>query len=71
MKSTMKSKVTSSKSGAFAKGGSGKMSGKNYAGPQSPGQSASMGQKSGGSKFAKGGGGKMAGFTGAKSAKKV
>jgi hypothetical protein len=70
MKSAMKSKVMSSKSGAFAKGGSGKMSGKNYAGMQKPGQSASMGQKSN-DKPAKGGGAKMAGFTGARSAKKV
>tara|TARA_R110000868_G_scaffold15215_2_gene69546 strand:+ start:107 stop:334 length:228 start_codon:yes stop_codon:yes gene_type:complete len=59
-------KVVKSSPGAFAKGGSGKMFGKQSAGPQKPGQSASMG--SGGGKFAAGGKGKMAGFTGSKMA---
>ena len=55
----MKNKEISSKSMTFAKGGSGKMAGKQTVGTQTPGQTASMG-KSGG-KFAKGGTAKMAG----------
>jgi hypothetical protein len=54
-----KSKMKSSKSATFAKGGSGKMFGKMSTGTQKPGQSADMGR--GGGKFAKGGGGKMFG----------
>lgn len=61
------SKVKKSGPGSFAKGGGNKMFGKQSAGPQKPGQSASMG--AGGGKFAKGGSGKMAGFTGAMPAK--
>lgn len=44
----MMTKEKSDKAGGFAKGGSNKMSGPNYAGPQKPGQSASMGQKTNG-----------------------
>lgn len=48
------SKVKSKSSPKFVNpGGSGRMSGKNSAGPQVPGQSASMGR--GGGNFAKGG----------------
>jgi hypothetical protein len=54
-----KSKQVSSKSASFAKGGSTKMFGKQHAGQQAPGQTAT---KSGaGGKFAKGGGSKMFG----------
>lgn len=52
-------KVTKTSTPSFAKGGSGKMSGKNSAGTQVSGQSASMGRSS--SKFAAGGKGKMFG----------
>lgn len=45
----MKSKEKSEKMGIGAKGGSNKMSGQNYAGPQPAGVSASMGQKTNGS----------------------
>jgi hypothetical protein len=55
----MKSKQKSSKSAAFAKGGSGKMFGKMSTGTQKPAQTAQAGR--GGGKFAKGGGGKMFG----------
>lgn len=61
---SMKSKGKTSASASFAKGGSTKMSGQNYVGPQKPGQSTSMGQKSN-APVAKGGGAKMAGFSGA------
>jgi hypothetical protein len=64
MKHSMKSKEKTSKSASFAKGGSTKMSGKNYVGPQQPGQSASAGQKSN-APIAKAGGKAMAGFSGA------
>jgi len=47
--SAPKGKEKTEKMGIGAKGGSGKMSGQNYAGPQQPGQSASMGQKTNGS----------------------
>jgi hypothetical protein len=56
---TMKSKQKSSKSVTFAKGGSGKMFGKQSAGTQKPAQTAQAGK--GGGKFAKGGSGKMFG----------
>lgn len=61
------SKVKSANTKAYAKGGSGKMFGKQSAGPQTPGQSAHGAQ--GGGKFAKGGGGKMAGKQSATPAK--
>lgn len=61
---SMKSKEKTSKSASFAKGGSTKMSGQNYVGPQVAGQTTSMGQKSN-APVAKGGGSKMAGFSGA------
>lgn len=54
-----KSKMKSSKSAAFAKGGNGKMFGKMSTGTQKSGQTAQMGR--GGGKFAKGGGSKMLG----------
>lgn len=54
-----KSKQMSSKSAAFAKGGSGKMFGKQSTGTQKPGQTASKGRSGG--KFAKGGSGHMVG----------
>lgn len=63
-----KSKQMSSKSAMFAKGGSGKMAGRQSAGPQTPGQSTSMSKGNGG-KFAKGGGAKMAGKQSAMPAK--
>lgn len=54
-----KGKERSSKSASFAKGGSTKMFGKQHAGTQTPGQTAT---KSGaGGKFAKGGSGHMFG----------
>lgn len=59
-------KEKSSKSMTFAKGGSGKMSGRNTAGPQVPGQTAQMGKNGG--KFAAGGKAKMAGKGSAKAA---
>lgn len=55
-----KDKVKKTSAGSFPKGGSTKMAGKGHAGPQTPGQTASM-NKSDGGKFAKGGSGKMAG----------
>jgi hypothetical protein len=55
----MKSKVLSSSSKDFVKGGSGHMSGKNSAGPQVPGQTASLGRSS--ARFASGGSGHMFG----------
>jgi hypothetical protein len=55
-----KSKVISKKPGAFAKGGSGHMFGKQHAGPQIPGQTAQK-EKNAGGKFAKGGSGHMFG----------
>ena len=59
------SKATSkSASGFSVKGGSAKMSGKNYVGPQTPGQSTSGGQGSN-APIAKAGGKAMAGFSGA------
>lgn len=64
MKDMMKSKAGTSKSGSFAKGGSAKMSGKNYVGTQKPGQTTSMGQKSN-DKVAMGGRKGMAGKSGA------
>lgn len=51
------SKQKSCKSVTFAKGGSGKMFGKQSAGSQKSGQTAQAGK--GGGKFAKGGSGKM------------
>jgi hypothetical protein len=62
------SKVKSSKAGAFAKGGSGHMFGKQAAGPKTPGQTGKV-QKGDGGKFAKGGSGKMFGYTGSSPAK--
>jgi hypothetical protein len=53
-----KGKVISSKAGSFAKGGSGKMFGKQSAGPKSAGDTNST---NGGGKFAKGGSGHMFG----------
>lgn len=61
----MKTKVMKSGSGDFAKGGSGKMFGKQAAGPQAPAQTASK-DKSDGGKFAKGGSTKMFGKQSAK-----
>jgi len=55
----MKGKVKSSSTPAFMQGGKGKMAGKQSAGTQKAGQTASMG--SGGGKFGKGGSGKMFG----------
>lgn len=57
-------KEMSSKSMTFAKGGSAKMSGRNTAGPQVPGQTAQLGKNGG--KFATGGKTKMAGKGSAK-----
>lgn len=54
------SKVMKSSGTPFVKGGSGKMAGKQHAGPQTPGQSATKAKGSGG-KFAAGGSGKMFG----------
>lgn len=54
------SKVTKSSKPAFAQGGSGKMFGKQTAGPKSPGVSGKAQSGSGG-KWAKGGSGKMFG----------
>jgi len=59
-------KEMSSKSMTFAKGGSGKMSGKNTVGTQVPGQTAQLGKNGG--KFATGGKTKMAGKGSAKPA---
>lgn len=56
---TSKSKVVSTKTPAFAKGGKGHMFGKQAAVSQSPGTTTHAGAKGG--KFAKGGGGKMFG----------
>ena len=64
-----KTKQISSKSAMFAKGGSGKMFGKQHAGPQTPGQSATM-PKGDGGKFAKGGSTKMFGKQSAVPSKK-
>lgn len=58
------SKTSTAKSMSMAKGGSGKMSGKNYVGPQVPGQSTSMGQKTN-APAAKGGSTPMASKSGA------
>lgn len=55
-----KSKVISSKSASFAKGGKTKMFGKQHAGPQKPGTTAHSTSGDGG-KFAKGGRGHMFG----------
>jgi hypothetical protein len=55
-----KSKEISSKSASFAKGGSTKMFGKQHAGTQKPGQTAT--KAGAGGKFAKGGTTKMYGF---------
>lgn len=63
-----KSKTISSKSASFAKGGSTKMFGKQHAGTQTPGQTAT---KSGsGGKFASGGSTKMFGKQTVKPSKK-
>lgn len=70
MKSTMKSKMRSSKPATFASAGGNKMSGKNSVGPQKPGTSGSAGQKSN-PPVLKGGGKKMAGFTPASPSKKM
>ncbi|MGE0677772.1 hypothetical protein [Pseudolabrys sp.] len=63
----MSSKVKSSSAPAFAKGGSGHMYGKQSAGKQVPGQTASAG--AGGGKFAQGGSTKMFGKQSATPAK--
>lgn len=63
-----KSKVKSSRAAPPVTGGNTPMSGKNSAGPQVAGQSASMGR--GGGKFAKGGGTKMFGKQSSKPAQK-
>jgi hypothetical protein len=55
-----KSKQMSSRGASFAKGGNGKMFGKQNAGTQSPGTTSHKTSGSGG-KFAKGGRGKMFG----------
>lgn len=55
-----KSKVTKSSTPAFARGGSGKMFGKQSAGPKTPGVSHKAQSGSGG-KWAKGGSGHMFG----------
>ena len=55
-----KGKVISSSAGNFAKGGNGKMFGKQSAGPKSPGITGKAQSGSGG-KFAKGGSGHMFG----------
>lgn len=62
------SKEKSSKSVAFAKGGTTKMFGKQHAGPDRAGETSGTKAGSGG-KFAKGGKGKMFGFTGSKPSK--
>jgi hypothetical protein len=63
-KMSTKSKVKSTSGGFNVKGGSAKMSGQNYVGPQTAGQTTSGGQKS--NPPVKGGGsGKMAGQSGA------
>lgn len=67
-KKTSKGKVVSSSSKAFAKGGNTKMFGKQAAGPQKPGQSASLESNSGG-RFAKGGKTKMFGKQNANTSK--
>jgi len=60
-----KGKTTKKSSPKFVDAGGHKMSGKNSAGPQTPGQSAQMGR--GGGRFASGGGsGKMSGKNTAK-----
>jgi len=64
---TKGSKQKSSSSPTFAKGGSGKMHGKQSAGPQKAGVSSSEG--SGGGMFAKGGSSKMFGKQSASPAK--
>lgn len=64
---TMKNKQKSSKSAVFAKGGGGKMFGKQSAGTQKPGGTSQKG--SGGGKFAKGGSTKMFGKQSVKPAK--
>jgi hypothetical protein len=61
-----KGKEMSSKGTSFAKGGSTKMFGKQSAGTQVPGQTASMGRNG---KIAQGGGKKMAGKGAARPAK--
>jgi hypothetical protein len=65
-----KGKLMSSKSGDFAKGGSGGMSGKKMVAPSQPGKVSSS--PPGGDNGIKHGGGKasMAGFTGVKTSKK-
>lgn len=63
----MKSKMKSSKSKVFVKGGSTKMFGKQSVGTQKPGQTATAGK--GGGKWAKGGSGKMFGKQSATAAK--
>jgi hypothetical protein len=55
-----KSKEMSSRSASFAKGGKGKMFGKQHTGTQKPGQTATKATSKGG-KFAKGGSGHMFG----------
>lgn len=60
-----KSKVISTKTGNFAKGGSGSMFGKQFAGPQKSGTTATGSKKGSGGKFAKGGSTKMFGKSGA------
>lgn len=55
-----KSKVISTKSTTFVRGGSGHMVGKQAVGTQTPGQTATMAKSTGG-KFAVGGKGRMAG----------
>lgn len=65
----MAGKLKSSKSKTFVSGGSGKMFGRQYAGPQKPSTSATASKKGSGGKFAKGGSGKMFGFSGSKPSK--
>lgn len=65
------SKVIKTGKMAPVRGGSGHMSGKNSAGPQTPGQTAAGGAKKAApfTSAAKAGGKKMVGFTGAKPSK--
>jgi hypothetical protein len=63
----MASKIKSTKSASYAKGGSTRMFGKQSAGVQVPGQTATKG--SGGGKFAKGGKTRMFGKQAASPAK--
>lgn len=57
----MASKVKKSSAPAFAKGGSGKMFGKQHAGPQKSGTTATGNKSGSGGKWGKGGSGHMFG----------